>query len=397
MQPSEFTKDAPGRLIQAPSGYWSFVPDPLPPRLTWTDELVAALSEADRAVGRLAGEGSRLAEPRLLHLLSRPFVRNEAVLSSRIEGTRTVLEQLLLFEQSDPAATDEADPDDAREVSNYVRALEGGLRALEAGAPISLHLIRQLHAALMEDVRGGDKNPGAWRTRPVFIDSRPVPPEQARFVPPPPELVPECLEALVSYLRAPARLPPLVRAAVAHYQFETIHPFNDGNGRVGRLLITLMLAADGLLTQPPVYLSAYFEARRREYYDGLLSVSRSAGWADWIAFFLRGIAAQAHDACERVGRLLGLREEWRAACSPLPRPAKAVELVDRLFAYPAVGVGRAAELLGVTFPTAQNVIDRLVGLGLLREVTGRQRNRVYLAERIVRMLDEPAPQPGAPP
>ncbi|MBI3450764.1 MAG: Fic family protein, partial [Acidobacteria bacterium] len=260
----------PGRKIRTPEGYAAFVPAPLPPDLIWTPALVSALSTADRSIGRLAGEGGRLPNP---HLLIRPFVRREAVLSSRIEGTRATLGELLAAEAG---AVSDRSPDDLREVANYVAALERGVKLLQK-LPLSLRLVRNLHGTLMQGVRGNQATPGEFRRSQNWIGAPGADASRATYVPPPPDEMMTCLGAWEKFLHDRS-LPPLVHVALAHYQFEAIHPFLDGNGRVGRLMITLFLIERSILPAPLLYLSAFFEATRRDYYDHLRSVSERGAW-----------------------------------------------------------------------------------------------------------------------
>jgi Fic family protein len=393
MEASDFTEHKPGELIRILEGAWSFLPAPLPPPFSWTSELVGTLSAADRAIGRLAGVGAGHLGGINPHLLIRPFLRREAVLSSRIEGTQATLSDLLLFEQVETA---EQDAPDVREVSNYVRALEYGLESLH-NRPLGLPVIRELHHLLMTGVRGGDKTPGAFRDVQVFIGAS-ARIEDARFVPPPPFHVQTAMEDLERYLQSPGDLPPLVRIALVHYQFEAVHPFQDGNGRIGRLLVSLMLCADRLLPLPLLYLSAFFERRRDEYYRRLLEVSTRGAWADWVAFFLRGVASEATDAVARAERLIALRAEYSARLQTARSSALTLKLVDSLFGDPAVTMPGAARLLQVTARSAQAAIDRLVRQGILREVTGRRRNRVWIAADVLNTLEaqERPPAEGPP-
>lgn len=370
-----------GKQIRVPSGYSAFVPDPLPPRLHWTPELVRALSDADRLVGRLAGEGGRLPNP---HLLLRPFVRREAVLSSRIEGTRTTLGELLAAEAG---ATVERSPADLREVGNYVTALEYGIRRLKK-LPLSLRLIRELHAKLMTGVRGNLATPGEFRRSQNWIGPAGCTLANATYVPPPPDEMTACLEQWETFLHDRS-LPPLVQVALAHYQFEAIHPFLDGNGRVGRLLITLFLVERGVLPTPLLYLSAFFEATRRDYYDHLLGVSMRGEWPIWIEYFLNGVARQAEDALSRAERINNLLVKWRAAVSGVASTAP-LALVDMLAANPFLTIKRAAKQLGVAFTTAQRAVERLESLSIVKEISKAKRDRVYCAKAILSILEEPA-------
>lgn len=371
----------PGRYVAAPEGARAFVPAPLPPALVWTPELVRALSEADRAVGRLAGEGLKLPHPRLL---IRPFVRREAVLSSRIEGTQATLGELLA---SEAGASVDRSPADLREVANYVAALEYGVERLES-LPLSLRLIRELHARLMEGARGGQASPGELRRIQNWIGPAGGTLVNATYVPPPPNELPAALGDLERFLHD-ASLPPLVQAALIHYQFEAIHPFLDGNGRVGRLLVILFLLERKILPAPLLYLSAFFEATRREYYDRLRSVTEAGDWEGWIEYFLNGIARQSEDVLGRASRINALLDQWRSAFAGGASPST-VELVGLLGENPFWTITGAAERLGVAYTTAKRAVERLVEASILTPQTDAKRNRVYCAKAILDILEEPA-------
>lgn len=380
MDPSDFAADMPGRLTCISEGHWAYVPDPLPPRLTYNPELVGLLSEADRALGRLAGVGQRLPNP---HLVIRPFLRREAVLSSRIEGTIATIEQLALFE-----AAPTAEASDAREVYNYMSALEYALDRLQT-LPVSLRLIRELHRRLMTGVRGQERSPGEFRRIQNAIGQRGRPVAEAQFVPPPVSEMQTALYSFERFLADPTDLPPLIAIALAHYQFETIHPFMDGNGRIGRLLISLLLCERELLSQPLLYLSAYFERNRDAYIDHLLRVSQRGAWSEWIAFFLRGVAEQAHDALKRSERLLALAQEFRQRLQTARYTGLAFRLADELFVSPIMSMARAREVLNVTSRAAQLNIEKLQQAGLIREVTGRQRYRLYVCPELIEIIEAP--------
>ena len=281
----------PGRKV-AFGAYSAFVPAPLPPKLEWTPRLIGVLSEADRLIGRLSGEGGRLPNP---HILMRPFVRREAVLSSKIEGTQATLGELLA---SEAGAVVERSPEDLREVGNYVVALEHGISLLRE-LPLCVRLVRELHEKLMEGARGQHAAPGLFRTTQNWIGKPGSTLATATFIPPPPGEVEPCLAAWERFLHE-SDLPPLVTIALAHYQFEAIHPFLDGNGRVGRLLITLFLIERKILPTPLLYLSAFFEAARRDYYESLRGVSDRGAWLDWLEYFLLGVARMSEDAFRAV-------------------------------------------------------------------------------------------------
>ena len=369
-----------GRLVTCPGGYRAFVPSPLPPALLWSQDLSLRLSAADRAIGQLAGEGRRLPNP---HLLVRPFLRKEAVLSSRIEGTQATLGELLAAEAGGPAARD---PADLLEVRNYVSALEYGLRRLTT-LPLSLRLVRELHDKLMRGVRGDAATPGELRHSQNWIGAPGCTLDDATYVPPPPQELMACLGEWEQFLHDDA-LPPLVHVALAHAQFEAIHPFLDGNGRVGRLLITLLLVKSGVLPTPLLYLSAYFEATRQEYYTRLLSVTERGAWEEWLTYFLRGVALQSQDALNRIRRIDHLFARWGqelvSGRSRLPE-----RVLDLFAENPYWTVGGIANRLAVAFTTAQRAVNRLEAAGVVTQLGQRRRNRVYCAEEILTVLEEP--------
>ena len=374
-----------GRRIRCPGDYRAFVPEPLPPSLEWSVVLAAALSAADRAIGRLAGEGRRLPNP---HLLLRPFIRREAVLSSRIEGTQATLGELLAVEAG---AVVERSPADLREVANYVVALEYGVDRLRT-LPLSLRLVRELHQRLMRGVRGDVATPGEFRRSQNWIGPAGCTPSDATFVPPPPDHLMECLGAWEKFLHDDT-LPPLVHAALAHSQFEAIHPFLDGNGRVGRLIITLLLIAKGVLPSPLLYLSAFFEGTREEYYARLLGVTERGEWEEWLGYFLAGVAQQAEDALGRIGRIDDLLAGWRKRLRRGPsRPPEGT--IDLFAENPFWSVSRLAARLEVAFTTAQRAIDRLEAAGIVALANKVKRNRVYCAREVLKILEEPPRLPA---
>jgi len=361
------------------SGYWAFVPNPLPPDLNWDNLLVSLISRADLALGTLSGLGETLPNP---HLLIYPFIRREAVLSSRIEGTRSSLSDLLLFE-----ATRVEKERGVREVQNYVRAMEYGLRRIEE-LPLSLRLIRELPGILMEGVRGEQATPGEFRRSQNWIGQAGCTLSDATFVPPPVSEMMETLDQLERFLHADADLPPLVKLALIHYQFETIPPFLDGNGRIGRLLISLFLCQQGILTKPLLYLSAFFERHRQEYYYRLLEVSQRGAWHEWIAFFLHAVVQQSGDAVRRARRLLDLHQSYYQMSLERRLPPTARQLVELIFMKPVLNARVVQESLRVTYPGAQKAIDALVEQGVLSEITGGKRNRAYASGEALRILEE---------
>lgn len=380
MQPSDFKQDKYGKVIKTPKDYWAYVPNPLEPEIEFDLSLIRMQSSADRALSELAGVARTLPNP---HLLIRPFVRKEAVMSSRIEGTQASLSDLFFFEAANLRGKDVSD---VREVANYVHALEYGLTRLQE-LPICLRLIEEIHAKLMKNVGGTAQTPGEFRRSQNWIGPPGCTLTQATYVPPPENEMRIALDAFEKYLHTPSDLPPLVRLALIHYQFEAIHPFLDGNGRIGRLLVPLLLCAEGLLTQPLLYLSAFFERHRDEYYQLLLDVSQKGLWTKWILFFLRAVATQAADAIRRSDGLLKLWQTYRDQLQSARASALLLQLVDDLFAYPALSNPGVSKRLNITPRSAQQNINKLIDAGILREATGRRRNRVYIAADIIDIIE----------
>lgn len=385
MDPKDFTKKKSGGLIKGPQGYWAFVPDPLPPTLSVTWGLANHLSRADRAISELNGLAKNLPNP---HLLIGPFVRREAVLSSRIEGTQASLSDLFYFEaaQTEKTVITQKTPADVREVANYVKALEYALERIKE-FPLSLRLVRELHEILLSGVRGEHKTPGEFRRSQNWIGPPGSNLMEATFVPPPPPEMKEALGDLEKYLHITSDLPPLIRFALIHYQFEAIHPFLDGNGRIGRLLISLLLCHEGLLAQPLLYLSAFFERRRSEYYRRLLAVSAAGKWGPWIDFFLEGVIEQSQDAIQRTSRLLELWQRYRSKLQEARSSALLLQLVDRLFEYPVLSIPATSRFLAVTHRSGVQLVKKLVEAGILIEVTGRERYRLYAAKEIIDTIE----------
>ena len=369
-----------GRTVRGTGGYRAFVPAPLPPPITWDADLVAVLSRADQAIGRLAGEGSRFPNP---HLFIRPFLNREAVLSSRIEGTRTTLEELLA---AGAGVLDVSNPADLHEVGNYVAALEYGLERLNS-LPLSLRLIREIHERLMRGVRGDVATPGEFRRSQNWIGPPGCGLNDATYVPPPVVELMGCLDALERFL-LDVTLPPLVRAALAHSQFEAIHPFLDGNGRVGRLLISLLLVERDVLPSPLLYLSAWFESTREEYYAHLLAVTRKGAWESWLVYFLEGVCAQAEDALARIQDIDDLYERWRETLAGV-RSGRPEQVLRLFVGNPFRTVGGVAKELDVVYTTARRAIDRLEEAGIVSLVGAARRNRVYCARAMLEVLEAP--------
>ena len=378
MNPKEFRAANAGKVIRTQAGYATFVPAKLPPPLTYDDQLVILLSRADAALSELSGLGRHLPNP---HLLIAPYVRREAVLSSRIEGTKASLSDLLIDEMEH--RKDRPEDDDVQEVRNYIRAMNHGLDRLEK-LPLSLRLVREIHAHLMKGVRGDRATPGEFRRSQNWIGPPGSAIETAPYVPPPPDEMNDLLADWERFLHERGTFPDLIQCAIMHEQFEAIHPFLDGNGRLGRLLITLFLIERKRLTQPLLYLSAYIEAHRQDYYDLLQRVRTHADWISWIQFFLAGVTEIALEAVGQAGRLMDLREKFRGR---LRDKAKALALLDELFLNPYMSVARAEQVLKVSNPTARQAVLLLQKKGMLEEITGRTWGRLYLAKPIMETIE----------
>ncbi|MEA2277329.1 MAG: hypothetical protein QOC78_2289 [Solirubrobacteraceae bacterium] len=360
--------------MQAAEGYPAFVPRKAPRTLDLSNEARDLLDEASHHLGVLTGIGSRLPNP---HLLISPYLRREAVLSSRIEGTQTTMSDLYA---SELGQTELVRAPDVVEVQNYIRAHEHGL---SSSLPMSLRLIRDMHRILMAGVRGHERHPGEFRTYQNYIGAPSG--ADATYVGPPVPEMRELLDDFEGYLHERA-LRPIVQAAVIHHQFEAIHPFGDGNGRVGRLLLSLFLRERDLLPQPLLYLSAYFERNRADYYDLLMRTSTHGDWDAWIRFFVLGVKEQAQEAADLADKLMALQARYREMLLTLRATANAIALVDALFENPFVSSRRAQQVLDVSAPTARSAIRTLEQHGILREVTGRNWGKVYRAEEIYACL-----------
>lgn len=370
-----------GSIVPTIEGHRAFIPDPLPRDLSLSSVLVDSLTSTSHAVGVLAGVGETIANPLLLY---QPLMRREAELSSRIEGTVSSLSEVIGFEVGGRARFQY----DAMEVVNYVRALQYGIDNLQR-LPISYRLVNEMHAILMEGVRGQDKLPGAFRDNQVYIGSAHSRIEDARYVPPPPDFVRDLFHDLENFVNErEGLLPPLIRCALMHYQFEAIHPYRDGNGRIGRLLIPFFLQEHGLMPIPLLYLSAYFERDRQRYYDELFNVSVTGNRERWLLYFLEGVETEARDAAARIRRLRDLQEEWRALLRDRRESASCLRLLDEVCAQPVLTVRRAAEFLGVTRVGARRVLDRLVDAGIVQRLTGTRPN-LYFADRLIEELERP--------
>jgi Fic family protein len=360
----------------------AYVPPPLPPDPpVKLEALHRLMEEANQALGRLDGLASILPDPSLFIYFN---VRKEAVLSSQIEGTQSSLSDLLLFESEEvPGVPIE----DVQEVSNYVAAMNHGLRRLQEGFPLSLRLIREIHKVLLARGRGSDKHPGEFRRSQNWIGG--TRPGNAAFVPPPPERVTECMGALETFLhRESPDLPLLIKAAMAHVQFETIHPFLDGNGRLGRLLITFLLHIAGAIREPILYLSLYFKTHRQQYYELLDSVRTTGDWETWLEFFLNGVKETSAQAAQSAHAILTLLEQDRGRITGLKTAASALKIHQYMQRKPIFSIPPAAQFLSLSAPTVTKALLQMQDLGLVREQTGKQRHRRFVYERYLAILNQ---------
>jgi cell filamentation protein, protein adenylyltransferase len=381
MDEKQFTANRTGRLVDALEGCKAFVPNPLPPKALKLEPLLASIASANRALGELSGIGRTLPNP---YLLIRPFMRREAVASSKIEGTVTTLSELFLFEVD---AEETRSSPDAREVLNYVRALEYALARLE-NLPISLRLLREVHEILLSNVdlhRGAAIVPGEFKRDQNWIGARLI--KNARYVPPPPKESEDCMGKLEEYIHnMDEGLPLIVNLALIHYQFEAIHPFPDGNGRVGRLLIPLLMCERQEISQPLLYLSPFFEKNYDEYIDSMLRVSTHGEWEPWIELFVRAVEETSQTAVTITQRLLDIQRDYRERVQQARSSALLGQIVDLLFEQPAITIPLAAERLNIAYNGAKNNINRLVEHGILIPTSTSRRPRVFFASEIVNAL-----------
>lgn len=376
----EMGKSPSGKIIRAMTGYDAFVPNPLPPTFQWNNALVNSLSRTDHILGMLSREGSKLPNP---HLLMRPFIAREAVLSSKIEGTQATLGEILAEEAGVHV---NRNPDDLQEVRNYITALDYGLKRLE-DLPLSLRLIKEIHEKLMQGVRGRHASPGEFRRTQNWIGAAGCTLATARYVPPPPEELMNSLGSFETFLHD-RTLPPLIHIALCHYQFEAIHPFLDGNGRIGRLLITLLLIEHKILPSPLLYISAFFEFTQDEYYNQLYSVSANATWNDWLSYFLNGVAIQALDVLSRAERINNIINENLIAVGGTS--SKIAQDIVKYFAVnPYLSVKKITGRLNIAFTTAQRAINKLESLKIISNISESKRDRIYCATKILSILEEP--------
>jgi Fic family protein len=375
----DFLAPEAGKVVKAAAGYWAFVPHRLPPKLSYDGELVTLLSRADAALSELSGLGRLLPNP---HLLIAPWMAREAVLSSRIEGTRASISDVLIDELGGQRVGMKPS-DDVDEVRNYIVALEHGIARLPK-LPLSLRLVREIHAKLMKGVRGDKATPGEFRKSQNWIGAPGSTPATAAYVPPPVKEMHACLDSWEKFLHQRDEMPVLVQCALVHEQFEAIHPFLDGNGRVGRLLVTLFLKERGRLSQPLLYLSDYIDEHRSDYYSLLQRVRTHGDWDSWLRYFIEGVRVIASDAVRRTTHVIELREEFRKRVGDKP---KALALVDQLFTNPYVTVARAMEALDVTYPTALKAVELLVERKLLEKLGERRWAKLYLCRPVLEAIE----------
>lgn len=383
MERQAFTKPS-GRLIKNKDGYLAFLPNNLPPAIKYDESLTALISEASLQLGNLSGIGKSIPNP---HLLIRPYLTREAVLSSKIEGTQASILDVFRYEAGGVIGREEKEEKRITEVVNYVDALDECLKDVRNGAQIDIQMFRKAHKMMMRGVRGQEREPGQFRTVQNWIGVEGIRIEDATYVPPPPEYLNELLTGLEQFIHnPPGRIPALVQCAMIHYLFEAIHPFNDGNGRIGRLLIPVLLAQRKLLDQPVLYLSVYIERNKVEYYSLLLGVSQESKWTEWIRFFLLGVIAQAKDAVDNMQRLAVLKQIYERKLSNKKASGSATRLVEYLFSNPITTIPRAASYLQITYPPAKNALELLKEMGIVVEQSDRQRGRMFVAHEILSVL-----------
>lgn len=384
MEIEKFQNSPTGRILKTDRDYYAFIPNPLPPQISYTKELVNLLSEATLQLGNLNGVGTMLPNPNLLII---PYVRREAVLSSRIEGTQTSLSELFYFEaQRKEEQKKEAQKSDVLEVLNYVKAMDYGIKRLKE-LPLSLRLIREIHAILMKDVRGKHLTPGEFRRSQNWIGPAGCTLNEATFVPPPLNEMNQVLTDFEKFLHDRENFSGLIQCALMHYQFEAIHPFLDGNGRIGRLLITLFLCERQHLTYPMLYLSAFFEKYRSEYYDRLLVVSQKGDWEEWIKFFLRAVVVQSQDAIKNSHAILNLLKVYKEKIHQKRSSGYALKLLDEIFKNPYISIPRAAQKLRTSYHTAKAAVKKLIEAEILFEITDKLRGKVYCAKELLDLLE----------
>ncbi len=371
-----------GKYIQQPLGYKAFIPNPLPPNpvIVFDDEMHSLLSKADRTLARLDGVTSVLPNPDLFIAM---YVKKEALLSSQIEGTQASLEGVLEFEADMPL---KEDINQVREVFNYIQAMNHGMDRLKT-LPMSLRLIKEIHRTLMEGVRGADKTPGEFKRSQNWVGPKGAPLNQATYVPPPPDETNAAMGLLEKYLYEKDNTPPLVKIALIHSQFETIHPFLDGNGRIGRLLVTYYLFWQGILNKPLLYLSIYLKKHRQRYYDLLMNVRHEGAWEEWIKFFLSGVAETSEEATNTAREIIGLKERlFTLLCEKSVSSPHAVRLLNHMFTAPLISSNEIGRQLSISKETAIQLLNKFEHVGIIKEITGKKRYKKYLFKEYVDLI-----------
>ena len=367
-------KGRAGQYIRQVSGYSAFLPMPLPPNppLQMDDEISALISQADQALGRLDGSIQTLPDPDLFVFM---YIRKEAVFSSQIEGTQSSLDDVL---EAEAQVFNPQRPRDVNEVLNYVKALRFGLERLNE-LPISVRLIREIHERLLDGARGMERNPGELRNTQNWIGPAGSTLNEATFIPPPPDTVPQALSQLESFLYQTDPMPSLIKIGLAHAQFETIHPFLDGNGRMGRLLITFLLCERKILHQPVLYLSHHLKRYRNQYYDLLQNIRDNGNWENWIKFFLSAVAEVSQEATQTARRIVSLREEHRRIITENfgRTAANGIKVLEQLFSHPIISVNDLAKQTNISFTAANQLMRRFIEHQILTEMTGHTRNRQF--------------------
>lgn len=381
MELSEF-KTAFGTLVEKESDehgkYLAFIPNKLPPEIDFDMQLVLALSKADSTLSKLSGAGLLLPNPDLLVI---PYLKKEALSSSRIEGTRISLSDYFLTE----AKGIEKEDVDATEVGNYLKSMNYALKKIEK-EPITKDLLKEMHKLLMKGVRGNELLPGNFRPVQNWIGPKNTKIKDATFVPPPKEEVEKLIEELIGYLNKYDEMPLLIKCALMHYQFETIHPFCDGNGRIGRSLITLYLCKKNKISKPLLYASDYFEKHRLEYYEVLLDTNKTGKFENWIIFFLEAIKVQSEDALERTIKIQRLREKYKEKTKNHKQAVNLLSVVDLLFMNPFIQINQIAKQLNVTYPTAKKAVQNLMKLNILKSASDKERNKLFVAYEILDVI-----------
>ncbi|PJA69681.1 cell filamentation protein Fic [Candidatus Pacearchaeota archaeon CG_4_9_14_3_um_filter_35_19] len=378
METSEF-KGAFGKLVKKETEehgeYLSFIPEKLPPNFDYTPQLVLSLSKADSTLSKLSGAGLLLPNPDLLVI---PYLKKEALSSSRIEGTRISLSDYFLTE----AKGIEKEDIEATEVGNYLKSMNYALKKIEK-EPINTELIKEMHKLLMKGVRGNELLPGNFRPVQNWIGPKNTKIQDVTFVPPPQEEVEKLVNGLIEYLNKYDEVPLLIKCALMHYQFETIHPFCDGNGRIGRSLITLYLCKKNKISKPLLYASDYFEKHRREYYETLLNANKTGKFEEWIKFFLEAIKVQSEDALERTIKIQKLSEKYQEKTKNHKQAINLLSLVDLLFMNPFIRINQVAKKLNITYPTAKKAVQNLIKLNILKPTSEKERNKLFVAHEIL--------------